>query len=231
MLKDITEYFLSQIFIPLERIVNIPDVNYEINAIKFKNLIQYGKIGSGKTELIRGITERAVDYYGVDNVNAVKANSGQLLSLIYYGLNNKLIQLLFTDDISIRKIDRFHLAKYFNIRHLWKDYIKRNYGYILGIVATHRFHNIPTILRTNFDGLICKNAPNNPWDRVIMKGFIGEEAIDYLYSLERDREEDRNLMSYSICKVYNKVGILNIPMATTNYLQELIGNDLSYLFK
>jgi len=228
MITDINQLFYSHILPEMDRILKLPDINYidQINAVLFKNIVLYGPIGSGKTELVRAITEKTIKKYGENNVNAIKADNGELLSLIDFGLDDKLIQLLFCDDISIRRIDPLILAEYFRIRHTWKSATKRNYGFILGIVSTHRFHNTPPALRSNFNALIIKRAPDNPWDRNFIARLVGHPALGFLDIVGLECDNDPDLMRYALVYMNGMTGILDLPMATKNYLKSLTIPDI-----
>jgi len=222
MLEDKTEYFYTQIFPKLESIVNTPKRNYPMNSIDFRNIVLFGTPASGKTETVRKIVEEAVKFYGKENVNATKCKSGELQGLLELGLDKKLIQILFADDIMLEKPDRYLIARFFSIRHAWLALTKRNYGLIVGILATHRFHNILPALRTVFDALICREAPDNKYDSIAIKNYIGEEAIDYLREVKRKRRKNKEFMRYSVVYSDKRVGILDTPLADSNYLSDLI---------
>jgi len=221
MLENRTSYFYSQIFPKLETIVNTPKKNYPMNSIDFRNIVLFGTPASGKTETARAIVEEAVKIYGKENVNATKCKSGELQGLLELGLNKKLIQILFADDIMLEKPDRYLMARFFSIRHTWLELTKRNYGLIVGILATHRFHNIFTALRTVFDALICREAPDNKYDRISIENYIGKEAVKYLEGMKRKRRKNKELMRYSVFYSDHQVGILDTPLAECNYLDDL----------
>jgi len=224
LLSEITRQFYSFLFPPLEKIVNKPITAYEhlMNHIKCKVILLYGKQGSGKTECVRGIVERAIEEYGSDNVHAAIVEEGELGLLVKYGLNSKLVNILFADNITLAKLSKTSIKNFFKIRHYWKRITNRNYGYIIAILASHRIHATPLELRTNLDAIICRNAPTNPWDKNIVKHFIGEEAVEYLTALDRAREENEELYNISIVNFSNITGILIQPLAVNNYLQRII---------
>jgi len=220
LLNDVTNQFFRFLFPPLSKILYKPKTNYDnvMNHIKCKVILLYGKQASGKTECVRSIVEQAVKYYGIDYVNASVVEEGELGVLITYGLNKKLINILFCDNITLAKLSNNTIKEFFKIRHFWKSKTNRNYGYILAILASHRIHATPLELRTNLDAIIFRNAPTNPWDRQIVRRFIGEEALDYLINLDYSRENVNDLYKLSIVNFKNTTGILVLPLATNNYL-------------
>jgi len=224
MLRDITEEFYSYIFPNISKIVNNPITPYdsEMNHIKLKVILLYAKQGVGKTETVRAIVEKGVEKYGLNYVNASSVEEGQLRLLLEYGLNDKLINILFCDNITLAKVNNSTIRQFFKIRHYWKQLTNRNYGYLLAILATHRIHATPLELRTNLDAIIFRNAPTSPWDRSVVKKFIGEEATEYLDYLDIAREENEDLYKISIVNFHKSTGLLITPLATANYLKRVV---------
>jgi len=220
-MKNLTSYFLDKLFPPLERIMYTPRTNYLTNNIIHKNVVVYGKPGSGKTETIRAIAERAVAKYGPDNVNASMVYNGELELLLEYGLDDRLIQLLFADNVTLVKPRKVDIQNFFKIRHYFRMLTGKNNGLIITFLAAHRFYGIDISLRTNFDLLIARNSPTNPWDYNIMKRFLGEEGISLMEVLEEERETRRNLYKYSVFYSKRRRGVLELPLAQVNYLRPI----------
>ena len=220
MISENTKYFLDFIFPDRKIITRVPKVNYEINAIKFKAGAIYGTMGSGKTEIIRSMTEKAVKKYGKENVNCVEC--GTIDNLVTSSLDDKLVQILTVDDITLQRIEKESVNQFFKLRHIWKDQIDRNYGYILAILGTHRFHGIqPPELRTNLDMIIFKNSATSPFDRSIVKKYVTEDGIILLETLEKLRDDNPMFMNQSVFWTRGKVGSLILPMAEDNYIRKL----------
>jgi len=218
-LENNNSSFYDYIFPPIKRIKYVPNVEYETNNILHTSGIVYGSIGSGKTELFRSITEKAVKKYSEERVSSCTSPQGSIRKLIFWGTRPKLVNLLYADDITLRRIDKKVLSAYFKLRHIFKETWKINQGYILSMLGVHRFHSSPTELRTNMSFLIVKNIPSNPFDYSIMKKYLGEEHMKILSNLERLRMKDPKYKKYSIYWIKTgEKGILETKLARNNYV-------------
>jgi len=221
-LCNLTSYFYDYIFPSIELITYTPKTKYKINNVRYKNIIIFGFMGSGKTETVRSIVNEAIKRYGKNNVNAVSVEDGSLDLLIDYGLKSTLINILFADNITLRKIDPYVMYRYFTIRHVYANRFNTNIGYILTISATHRFFGIPKEMRCTCDAIIVRNSTMNPYDRSILSKFITKEGLEFLERLEEAREHDRKLMKYSVFATKRKIGILETELAEESYLEEVL---------
>lgn len=187
-----------------------------------QNCVQYGHLGSGKTESVRSIVEEAVKRYGEENVNSVMSSSGNIADLLEYGMDSKLIQILICDDATLRGISDTDLRKYFKARHLYRAVSGNDNGYILTIFNVHRFHGLATELRTNIDVAIWKTPPTNPYDRSVVKGFVGDDGYKDLQFIEQQRFENPEWNAVSVFTSRLWKGLLLLPLAEKNYLREVV---------
>ena len=137
-LKNFKE-ILDSVFPSAVQINRKSATGYDTNDIMQKQIFVYGKQGSGKTELMRGIAEYLAEKYGAENIN-VRIAKGDLEILINKGLENKLVNFLICDDATLEKIPRQTLIDFFRIRHLLKERTKRNNGLVITAIISHRFH-------------------------------------------------------------------------------------------
>ena len=229
-LSNETESFFRWLLIPSDKILSIPQADYDFNAIRFRNLVIFGSMGSGKSELTRSMLEKVVEFYGEENVNGVYTDTGRIGWMLKYGLDERLVQFLLCDDLTLCPISKEELREWFKIRHHWKRLTGRNTGYVISVLTCHRLFGVPIELRTNADCIIVRNDTLNPYDHSILRRFIGKEGIEDLNEIELKREEDPSHMSYSIFNNRFSKGILNIPMGKVNYLKEL-GVPISVVYE
>jgi len=201
----------------MKEIMTIPSTKYHVNSILFKSVLIYGHQGAGKTEMVRAFTEEAVKRYGQENVNAKWVSKGKYLSsLMDLGLDNKLVQILFCDNATLSRIPNDVLEEYFSIRHKWYEKTQRPYGYILSFISAHRFHGVNLSLRTDNDVIIAMNAPSNPYDRNVIRKYIGSFGIQKL-----DEWDRKNMKGNAVCWTRTDIEMIQVPMASTNYLEEI----------
>ena len=193
---DVTRQFWKYILIP-KRILNRQPKVYPRNAIIFKNILLFGFQGEGKTAVANAIAYKFKRYYGEENVNATMSENGNLDIILRQGFDDRLVNVVFVDNLTMRKIDNSTLADYFMCRHLVSRRFDRYNGYIFSILSLHRFFSIPTELRTNMDGIIIRNSSMNPYDRSFLKRLIGEEGLEILEELEAKRLYQRSLMNWN----------------------------------
>lgn len=181
-------------------------------------------MGIGKTEIVRSFVEKAVKKYGIENVNARYIPKGEYLPyLLKYGLDKKLIQILFTDNATLSRIPDNVIENYFTLRHIWYKKTNRPYGYILSFIAAHRFFGCNKCLRTDNDVYIFLNSPTSPFDVSITKRYLGEEGIARLeyYEKERNKRINSKYKQYSLFNARGQVGIHISKLAKENYLEEV----------
>jgi len=219
-LNNLTDYFLAKLFPPIEQIMYSPSTSFKTNNVIWKSVVIYGKPGSGKTELVRSLVERAVQKYGQENVNANMTQLGNLALLMKYGLNAQLVQILFADNITLVKPKKEVIKNFYCLRHYYQMLTGKNHGLIIAILAAHRFHSVNVNLR-DADFLIARNSPTSPWDNSIMKRYLGQEGINLLEILEEERMKNRKLWKFSVFYTKRKQGVLELPLATENFLNEL----------
>ena len=159
--KDLTEEFLSKLFPPREVIEGArTDTPYPTNDILQTTIMVYGKQASGKSELVRTLVEKAVERYGEENVNAVWSD-GDLETLLY-SLEDKLVNILFCEDLSWAKVSPKAIRDFFKVRHILQELTGRRIGLVIVILSCHRYHGIKVPdLRTDLDYFMAKNTPSN----------------------------------------------------------------------
>ena len=225
-LKDRTQEFLSFLFPGVDIIASPPKTNYRTNAIRVKNIVLFGQMSKGKTELVRKIAEEAVSFYGEKNVHAVHSEKGDLEVVMESIISNdKLVQLAFIDNFTLKEVPKSLISKYFSIRGDWMDNTGRNYGYIISIFGLHRFESTYPEFKSNFDGAIVKSAPGfSRYDKSVVRSFIGDKGLHDLLIIEEKRDQDPEYMSYSVFGIYGglKTGLLKLDMASRNYLESVV---------
>ena len=190
------------------------------NAIIQLTFLIYGKQGSGKTTLIQTIVEHITSKYGLENVNAVWSKSN-LDVLLGRGIQDKLVNVLCCEDITLRRFKTETLAEFFNIRHRVHALTKRRNGLVINIFTLHRYFGIKIELRTEHDLLLFRSAPDNPYDRSSIKRFLGEYYTDELCKIIEERDRDLSKMGLTAYYRRNKKGIVDFPKAEKNYVVEL----------
>jgi hypothetical protein len=222
------EFF--RFILPDKRIITrVPKVNYRCNNIIFKNILIYGFQASGKTTAVNSIASQVVKKYGEENTNCVISESGDLGLLMEKGLQPKLVNLLFADNVTLRPLSKETLMNYFRIRHIFRNRFDLDNGYILSIISLHRFFSIPIELRTTIDGILIKDSSINPYDRSVLRRFVGQDYIDFLEQIAKERDERPELKQYSIFIARGLTGVISLPMVRENYLKEV--QDLKDLLK
>jgi len=210
--------FLKMLFPGADILIDAPRASYDINYIISRMVIVYGRPSSGKTETVRSIVERAVDFYGESNVDAILVENGDLEAAME-ALGSSLVQIIFIDNFTLKEVSKQAIRDYFRIRHLWKERINRNYGYILTFLGLHRFYSTFPEFTTNIDAVIAKNTTMNRYDRSVLKGFIGEEGIADLYIIENMRLQNPDFREYSIFATSGDRGLLKLPLASKSYFR------------
>jgi len=220
-MEFINSYFQSFLFPSLATINKAPKVRYRTNNVIFKNVIIFGFQGSGKTSTANAIARLAIRKYKARNVNAVISEDGDLEALMCFGLSPKPVNILFADNLTLRKLDDQVLREYFRIRHRYQQAFNKDNGYILSLLGLHRFHSTHVELRTNMDALIVKDSSLNPYDRGILKRMIGDTYLQLLDKLAKEKLRNPKLKGVSVFYTKTRVGLIKLPLPRKSYLRRL----------
>lgn len=211
MLSNSNDIFYSRIF---------PDVNYiQQIGVVHKNIIIFGPQGSSKTETVNTIISHAYQKYGPINVNAVRTRKNLKL-LLEHGIDNKFVQILFADDLTLSKIDTKELEDFYNVRHILEEQGRKN-GLVVTINSVHDFFAIPKNLRSFFDALVICAPPTNRYDKNFIEGYIGEHNISLLKQIYNSRIDDFTFLGYKVFWIIGRTGVLYTPKLNNQYLTDL----------
>ena len=196
-----------------------PEIPYANNII-YNNLIVFGFPGTGKTTLVNSLAGYAIDNYGKNNVTAMFSEKGDLDAIIE-SFKPKLVNLLYTDNATLAKYSKETLHNYFMLRNITYDKFGVTNGFILSIIALHRYFAIPIEFRTVVDGILIRDISLNPYDKVIIRKLIdNDELYDILLWLTVERAVHRNLMNFSVFVGKTLKGIVSLPPRKNFYFSK-----------
>jgi len=220
-LEDRTSDFYKILFPSWRRISFKPDTGYSTNNVIKRDLIIYGDQGTGKTLTSIRIVEEACKLYGSDKVNAVDCSGKKGIYVFEYGLTDQPVQILVFDDYTLVDVPKEKIRDFFRARNIWFKKKGVTNGLMIKIFCTHRFHGLLPEFRTNLDLLVVKSYPVNPYDRSVMKKFIGEEGMEDLITIEKGRSLNPYWNSLAVFTSKFLTGIVTLPIASVNYLKDL----------
>jgi len=204
-IKENNAKFFKAIFPPLDKLLSFEAFGEEVKNTRNHwihiNIVIYGRAGAGKTELVNYIVSQALKIYQ-GKVTAVTTD-GNLGKLIFYGIKynpHSDVFILFSDNLTYEKIPREDMQNFYRIRHIAAEITKRNIGYIVTIVATHRFHDIPPAIRQDPRCYIIKSAPTipNSYDWNFIQNLAGEWGMKFLNALEKEKITEKILKGWAI---------------------------------
>jgi hypothetical protein len=195
---DVTSKFTELFFPNKEEIERVdPEIPYGNNII-YHSLMIYGLPACGKTTTVNSIAGVAIDRYGNKDTVALMSENGNLQQIMDV-FEPKLVNLLFTDNATLAKYEKSTLHDYFMLRNITLDKHQIRNGYILSILALHRFFAIPLEFRSIVDGLIIRDISLNPFDNAIIERFIdNDELYQFIRVISSARSKCRELMNYSV---------------------------------
>lgn len=214
--NEVYNYIFPQRHILLRK----PDVSYKTNNIFQRQMLIVGGQQSGKTTSAQMIALKAIDLYGQSNVNAVSSRDFELL--MNHGIKRKLVNILYFDDATLTKVPNDTLRDYFRIRHIMSKKTGYENGLIITIVGTHRFHSMPKELRSTCNVSLWKSSPTNPYDRRTALGFIGDDGIQFLESIELQKQHKPELIGVGVVYFLNNIGLFITPQPKINVMTELV---------
>lgn len=214
---------MDKLFPPEERIFFERKVErpYKQNSIMFANILIYGGQGDGKSELMRFLTEKAVEKYGEDRLSAVNV-IGNVENSFKYGIEDKPIAIIYLDDMTKKKVEDDTINQFNRIRHIMMKHADIDQGLIITCLATHSYFQLQKDFRTNHDAILFRRRPENDSDRRWMEKQIGENATKLVGQWTKDRWEerknyDKTIFSWKMDTV-PVVGMMSTPMAEKDYV-------------
>jgi len=185
-LGDITDTVNDYLFPSYERLMYNANKHLPGNHVIFKSAVLIGGIGTGKTVLATHLATVAKEKYGQDLKCYLSTSLTKLLQVL--GKHSNL-NVLYTDDITLRKISQQTLSKFWQSRHILKARTNSNWGLVVCMFGLHRFHAVPIPLRYDVDVLFFRSIPTNPYDVSVIRQYIGEQGLVLLNQWESERED------------------------------------------
>ena len=187
------------------------------NAVTKRNVTIYGAQMTGKGHTARWLVSKIRERYP-DRVISALRHQDDLEGLLHAISPEAEVQVLFGEDLTsaLKTLSRRRqadLAKnWFRIRHLFREATGRQYGLIFAILGMHRFHGAPPAFTTDNDMLIFKGVPTNPYDKNVVRSFIGDVGIEFLSEVERERVNDPGFLGYGVWWHRGEVGVWYNPI-------------------
>ena len=152
--------------------------NSEDNAIEYRNVMLLGSQGSGKTTTAQALAWLLGRKYGLTSTRfALQVDGIDMLLLVPTKVPSRC-WLLSAEDITLAKIPKTDLNRFFQVRHLIPQYTGLREGMAVTVFNSHTFHGLEKNLRDTFDALIIKSVPTNPYDRSILKRYFDGRFLD-----------------------------------------------------
>jgi len=216
--EDLTSYFVDSC---------LPSRDYlderrgEISTVHIQGII-LGAPGSGKSTVGNWLAKQITVKYGSRNVWSIYTEGS--LEPLLLALKNRLVNYLFLDDATLAFQSKKTLRSYFRIRHILEERTGRTRGLILTLVGLHRFYAVPVSLRTNFDFLMVRSSPSNPFDRRFVSSFLGKEGLSLIDRLELLRREEPSLEEWTPIwiKYGPKSGLVHTPAPVFKHMREVV---------
>ena len=90
---------------------------------------------------------------------------------------NKQVMVLVIEDITDVKLTDDDAKEFFRIRHVMAERTGRREGLCVCIFTLHRFHDMPTSFRSDYDSLIVLSLPMNDWDFNFISSKVTEDGV------------------------------------------------------
>ena len=162
------------------------------------NIIIYGEEGCGKTLLVNELT-KLIANVGKELGYKPLITTWQKIVKLPKDIPYDLIVFTF-DDATYTMLTKTEKNLYFRIRHIFTNAKK-----VISFFITHRFWDLDKAFRSNFQFLILKSSPANPWDRQYFKKLLGDYYWNTLLSIDEARySNDYEAFNYFI--VMDKFG-------------------------
>ncbi len=225
-LPNIEDKFKDTLFLDPTLLYPELKVDYKLNHIRQFQGIILGRPGSGKTQVANWLANSLMKKYGDENVNAVSSSS---LRHLLKAVDDKLINLLFLDDLTMAKTTKEELAQLFRIRHIIEARTGRTNGIVIPLLGLHRYFGCDPSIRSNYDFILFRSAPTNEYDRNWTKRHIGTDATNLLSNIELDRNKELELFNTTIAWLKGTgAGYMDTPLPSTSRMWKATGWGSGY---
>ena len=207
---------LSILFPRPERIWSERKLEKWDNAVVKRHVTIYGAQMTGKSHTARWIASEALKAYQGHTVRCIMHRDDLSLLLGNIPVDAE-VAILYGEDLTsaLEALTKRKIAEvardWFRIRHKFREATGRNRGLVIALLGMHRFHGAPPAFTTDNDLLIFKSLPTNPYDRSVVKSFIGDEGIEFLADVERERVNDPHFIGYGVWWHRGEVGVWYNP--------------------
>jgi len=173
--------------------------------IEFFSVVVAGRPGYGKTELVNFCAEVMADFYGEDQVNAVRFK-GRDIQVLLEEMDSKPVQILFLDDcigdIDIEIKEQFDLVRHRYLDVLQGDGVEKR-GIICVFFTIQTIFNIDLEYRRNSTAMILKSLSIDRRYNHELAPYAGKEGLKLLSTIERRvlQEYDQSAKSLSTIKI------------------------------
>lgn len=172
------------------------------NAVTKRNVTIYGAQMTGKGHTARWLATKIMQRY--DRPSYALRHPDDIEGLLASLSPDADVQIIFAEDLTsalktLSPKRRNMIARdWFRIRHRFRDATGKQYGLIVAILGMHRFHGASPAFTTENDLIIFKGVPTNPYDRNVVRGFIGDDGVAFLEEMERERVNDPAFLGYGV---------------------------------
>jgi hypothetical protein len=154
------------------------------NAIKQRTVIVFGRQESGKSNVARILVQEVKDIYGAKNVGVQWFQAEEFRSALESKWPKKPVIVLVIEDITDVKLTDADAKEFFRIRHIMAQRTGNLEGLCVCIFTLHRFHDMPTSFRSDYDSLIALSLPMNDYDFNFIESKITQEGVKRLEEAE-----------------------------------------------
>lgn len=179
----------------------------EDNAIKQRTVIVYGRQESGKSNVARILVDEVKAVYGAKNVGVQWFQAEKFRSALEAKWPKKPVIVLVIEDITDVKMADADAKEFFRVRHIMARQTGKLEGICICVFTLHRFHDMPTSFRSDYDSLIVLSLPMNDYDYKFIETKITPEGVNGLK--ESEANESHGLAVVSVRR--HLLGLVQFP--------------------
>lgn len=182
------------------------------NAVLKQNVTLQGLQGAGKSHTARYLVCEAKKRLEGESFHALR-DADRIPDLLDNLDGDALAQCIFAEDLTsalkaLSVKEQQEAAKdWFRIRHKLRDATGSQHGFILAIIALHRFHGTLPEFTTDSDVIIFKSIPGNVYDRNVVQNHIGEDGVKFLRMVQKKRKKQPQYKGYGIWYYQEQTGV------------------------
>jgi len=215
--------YFEKLFFPSREQASSKNQTPNADSIICNYLVLYGS-QDDRRSTANSIAGLALNKYGKENVNACFSKDGNLNFLMHRGLESKLVNVIFADNLTFANNSNEIWRNWCTLRTKFRDKFEglQPNGIILAIMGIDRYSRVkPSFLRSIVNGTIVRGDSLDSEDSKTIYSYFGKiDLTDFLKENIEDEKQDKKPDTNNIFVSRTEKGFIELPLRDEFYFHE-----------